>query len=46
MNKIGKTTRLGDLLLYKNEITLPLHTLLSDEDIEYIYESFRSIIEN
>lgn len=32
--------------MYKNEITLPLHTLLSDEDIEYIYESFRSIIEN
>ena len=22
--------------MYKNEITLPLHTLLTDEDIEYV----------
>lgn len=26
--------------VYKNEITLPLHTLLSNNDIEYICESF------
>lgn len=27
--------------MYKNEITLPLHTLLSDEDIFYIINSFK-----
>ena len=26
--------------LYKNELTLPLHTKLSDEDVEYIKETF------
>lgn len=26
--------------MYKNEITLPLHTLLSDEDVEYIIQAF------
>ena len=26
---------------YANEITLPLHTLLSDEDVEYICRSFK-----
>ncbi|MDF2676344.1 MAG: UDP-bacillosamine synthetase [Bacillota bacterium] len=26
--------------MYKNEITLPLHTLLSDEDVEYVIEKF------
>ncbi|WHY96099.1 DegT/DnrJ/EryC1/StrS family aminotransferase [Peribacillus simplex] len=30
--------------VYKNEITLPLHTLLSDEDVEYIIEIFKKII--
>ena len=30
--------------MYKNEITLPLHTLLTDEDIEYVVESLREII--
>lgn len=30
---------------YHNLITLPLHTLLSDEDIEYICETLRSIID-
>ncbi|GAA3645959.1 DegT/DnrJ/EryC1/StrS family aminotransferase [Asaccharospora irregularis] len=29
--------------MYKNEITLPLHTLLTDEDIEYVVESLRDI---
>ena len=24
--------------MYKNEITLPLHTLLSDDDVEYVVE--------
>lgn len=27
--------------MYKNEITLPLHTLLSDEDVEYVVESLK-----
>ena len=27
--------------MYKNEITLPLHTLLSDEDVEYICLSLK-----
>ena len=30
--------------MYKNEITLPLHTSLSDEDVEYVVRSFRKII--
>lgn len=30
--------------LYHNEITLPLHTRLSDEDIEYIIQMFRETI--
>lgn len=29
---------------YHNLITLPLHTLLSDEDIEYVCETLRSVI--
>lgn len=29
--------------MYENEITLPLHTKLSDEDIDYILEVFRSV---
>ena len=31
--------------MYKNEITLPLHTLLSDEDVDYVVESFKKITE-
>ncbi|MDR1627167.1 MAG: DegT/DnrJ/EryC1/StrS family aminotransferase [Oscillospiraceae bacterium] len=27
--------------MYKNEITLPLHTLLSDEDVNYIIDRFK-----
>ena len=30
--------------MYKNEITLPLHTLLSDEDVMYVADALRSII--
>ena len=30
--------------LYENAITLPLHTKLSDEDVEYIIENFTEII--
>jgi len=30
--------------MYKNEITLPLHTLLTDEDIQYVVESLREIL--
>lgn len=29
---------------YRNLITLPLHTLLSDEDIEYVIETLRRVI--
>lgn len=32
--------------VYKNEITLPLHTLLSDRDIEYICDSLKIIIQD
>lgn len=28
---------------YQNEVTLPLHTLLSDEDVDYISETFASV---
>jgi dTDP-4-amino-4,6-dideoxygalactose transaminase len=31
--------------MYKNEITLPLHTLLSDEDVEYVCKCFKRAIE-
>lgn len=30
--------------LFENEITLPLHTKLSDEDVEYVIENFVDII--
>ncbi|WLR55462.1 DegT/DnrJ/EryC1/StrS family aminotransferase [Mesobacillus subterraneus] len=30
--------------MYKNEITLPLHTLLVDEDVEYIIKNYKKII--
>ncbi|MGN7398136.1 DegT/DnrJ/EryC1/StrS family aminotransferase [Peribacillus frigoritolerans] len=30
--------------MYKNEITLPLHTLLRDEDVDYVIESYKKII--
>ncbi len=30
---------------FVNEITLPLHTLLTDEDVEYIIESFKNILQ-
>lgn len=29
--------------MYKNEVTLPLHTLLTDEQIEYIIQKFKEI---
>ena len=29
---------------YKNLITLPLHTLLSDEDVEYVCECFKEVV--
>ncbi len=31
--------------MYRNEITLPLHTLLSDEDVEYVINRFSDIVE-
>jgi dTDP-4-amino-4,6-dideoxygalactose transaminase len=27
--------------LYRGEITLPLHTLLSDQDVDYVIKQFR-----
>ena len=30
--------------LFENEITLPLHTNLSDEDVEYVVEVFRETV--
>jgi dTDP-4-amino-4,6-dideoxygalactose transaminase len=30
---------------YANEITLPLHTLLSDEDVEYVCKSLKRALE-
>ncbi len=32
--------------MYKNEITLPLHTLLSNEDVEHIIETLKVLISN
>ena len=29
---------------YKNEITLPLHTLLTDNDVKYIIKNFKEVI--
>jgi len=29
---------------YKNEVTLPLHTLLSNEDVEYVSKKIKEII--
>lgn len=31
---------------YENEVTLPLHTLLSDEDVQYVAQSFVSACES
>lgn len=31
---------------YENEITLPLHTLLTDDDVNFIINSFKSILMN
>lgn len=30
--------------LYENEITLPLHTKLSDEDVDYIIKNFKDVV--
>jgi dTDP-4-amino-4,6-dideoxygalactose transaminase len=30
--------------LFENEVTLPLHTKLSDEDVEYVIENFVDIV--
>ena len=29
---------------YKNEISLPLHTTLSDEDVEYVIKAFKKTL--
>ena len=29
---------------YANEITLPLHTCLTDEDVEYVIEQYANIV--
>lgn len=30
---------------YENLVTLPLHTCLSDEDVEYVVENFKNVVE-
>lgn len=30
--------------LFENEITLPLHTKLTDEDVEYVIASFKEVL--
>ena len=30
--------------MYKNEVTLPLHTLLTDEDVDYIIENVKKLL--
>lgn len=30
--------------LYENEISLPLHTRLTDEDVEYVIEQFENVV--
>lgn len=32
--------------MFENEITLPLHTRLTDEDVDYVIENFTKIIKN
>lgn len=32
--------------MYKNEITLPLHTLLTDDQVKYVTNNFKEIIKN
>ena len=32
--------------LFENEVTLPLHTKLSDEDVEYVISNFVDIVKN
>ena len=32
--------------MYKNEITLPLHTRLTNEEIKYITDTFKEILNN
>ncbi|MGG3192391.1 DegT/DnrJ/EryC1/StrS family aminotransferase [Priestia aryabhattai] len=32
--------------MYKNEISLPLHTSMSDDDIKFVIETFKGIINN
>jgi dTDP-4-amino-4,6-dideoxygalactose transaminase len=29
---------------YQNLVTLPLHTLLSDDDVEYVCETLRAVV--
>lgn len=29
---------------FENEITLPLHTCLSDEDVDYVIDNFREVL--
>ncbi len=35
---------LNSYTYYENLITLPLHTLLTDEDVDYICESFKKVV--
>ena len=31
---------------YRNLITLPLYTLLNDDDLEFVAEEFKSVVES
>ena len=33
------------IVISKNEVTLPLHTLLSDEDIQYIVKNYKEVVQ-
>ena len=30
--------------MYRNEVTLPLHTLLTDEQVEFLLETFAQLL--
>ena len=32
--------------MFENEITLPLHTRLTDEDVDYVIKNFTEIVKN
>ncbi|MCI8565281.1 MAG: DegT/DnrJ/EryC1/StrS family aminotransferase [Lachnospiraceae bacterium] len=43
---VDKTKYSNAVRLYQNEVTLPLHTLLTDEDVSYVTEQFADVVKN